>query len=376
LATQIDLKQINDNQPLQLSRETNGVGASQAYDKAKGGVLMTVANAGNYCICQSKQWATYFSGKSHLIEITASNFQNEQVGTVKRMGYFSSSTSAPYDTEFDGVWAEADGTTYRLRISKTGTEILNVAKTDWNLYDESGDDWFAPDKFTVLVIDFLYLGGTAVRFGFIRNGEITWVHKYIHAGVVASTFVASPNQPLRWEIRGGGGASSMDQICGQVSSEGGRGEVGVGTSFWQSDFQADTQGTSYMVQAWRLKEDYRNITIDITDISVLAETNDDFRWTVSINSTIAGDALTFVDIDNSALQQEVGNNTNTTSPANFGKVIASGFVQGGTSESSRIKTKITIGTDIDGTSDIAYLHVTPVSNGLDIYSSVTLDELL
>ena len=375
LFTQVDLKQINDNQPLQLDRETSGAGASQTYDITKGGSVMSVSDSGEYCICQSKQWATYFSGKSQFIEITFNGYENV-ADTSKLAGYFSTSTSAPYNTVYDGVWFEADGTDYRLKINKSGTEILNVAKSEWNQYYEDIDDWFDPSKFNVLVIQFLYLGGTAVKFGFIKNGAIEWVHTYIHAGVVESTFITSPNQPLRWEIRSTGGAASIDQICGQVSSEGSNGEVGVSTSFFQNDFQANTANSSYMVQAWRLKEDYRNISVYNTNVRIMAETNDDFRWTLSLNSTINGDALSFTDQDDSAIQTAIGNSTNTTPFANFGKIIDSGFASGNTSISSILEHKIRLGSLIDGTMDIMYLHISPTTNGLDAFTSITLKEYL
>lgn len=378
LFTQLDLKQINDDQPLLIDRETNGVGASQTYFKSKGGVQMSVSNAGNYCIAQSKQWATYFSGKSQFIEITFNNFQNEQPDNLKRAGYYSSSTLAPFTDNLDGCWLEADGTTYRLKIYKNGTEKLNVPISEWNEYDELNNDWFDPEKFNVLVIQFLYLGGTAVRFGFVNEGMIEWVHTYKHAGLVAETFIESPNQPLRWEIRGNGGAASMDQICGQVSSEGSIGEVGIPVVLESIDYQASAIGNAYLVKAWRLKPEYRNTWVKKIGLSLMPETNDDFIYRLVLNPVYSGAALVFNGVNNSAIEFADGQDATGTPNliTDQEAVIEVGHVKARTNGGTELDTKVNIGSKIDGEADIIALVVEPVQAGLDVYASVTLNQYL
>lgn len=369
LNTLLDIKQTNDNQPLLYDRVNIG-SATQVYSKSFGGVTMSVSGNGDAAIVQSKQWATYFSGKSQFMEITFSDFAN-QTNVTKRAGYFSSNTSSPYDSNKDGIWFEADGTDYRLRIQKNGTDILNVAQSSWNLDTAS---WFDASKFNVFVVQFLYLGGTAVKLGFINEGLITWVHQYSHAGLIANTFIESPNQPVRYEIRSTGGAGSFKQICAQVSSEGSRGEVGIPESLTVTNFSANSANTSYLVQAFRLKSAYRNITVELQKLDLLATTNDSFRYILSINPVYNG-SLTFNDVDDSAIQSATGGTANTVN-GDFGKFIDIGFVTKNSSATFSLDSKLNIGTKIDGTADVLALFVTPFSNGLKVYSSLTINQFL
>jgi len=246
-----------------------------------------------------------------------------------------------------------------------------VAQSSWNLDTAS---WFDGSKFNVFVVQFLYLGGTAVKLGFINEGLITWVHQYSHAGLIASTFVESPNQPIRYEIRSTGGSGSFYQICAQVSSEGSRGEVGIPEALTVANFSANSANTSYLVQAFRLKSEYRNVTVELKKLDLLATTNDSFRYILCINPVYNG-SLTFNDVDNSAIQSATGATSNTVN-GDFGKFIDIGFVSKNSSENFSIDSKLNIGTKIDGTSDIFALFVTPLSNGLNVYSSLIINQFI
>lgn len=368
LTTQLDVKQTNDNQPLLYDRLNIG-SATQTYSKDLGGSTMAVTTSGDAAICQTFQWATYFSGKSQLMEITFSGFQN-QANVTKRAGYFSANQLSPYDGRKDGIWFEADGTNYRIRIQKDGDEILNVVQSSWNIDTAS---WFDASKFNVLVIQFLYLGGTAVKVGFINEGLISWVHQYNHAGLVASTFVESPNQPIRYEIRSTGGAGSFDQICAQVSSEGSFGESGIPVNLIINNFQANSSASTYVALAWRLKQAYRNIQTDVNSISMLATTNDNFRWILCLNPTYDG-TITFTDFADSALQRGPGSSSNTVS--NAGYIIDQGFVTGKTDRNIQINSRLKLGSKIDQSSQTMALLVLPFTNGLDIYANVNINQYL
>jgi hypothetical protein len=65
-----------------------------------------VVDPGEYMIRRGKRVIPYFSGKSTLVEITFDNFGYES-GTKKEAGYFSSNTTAPYDSGIDGFKIES-----------------------------------------------------------------------------------------------------------------------------------------------------------------------------------------------------------------------------------------------------------------------------
>lgn len=361
----LDVKQIHDEQPLFIDRVGTG---TQVYN-GKEGTTMSVT-AGQYAIAQTFQRAPYFSGKSQIGEITFDNCEN-QANVTKRVGYFSSSIVAPYDSDKDGLWFEADGTDYRLRIQNEGTDILNVAQADWNIDTAL---WFDPSKFNVMIFQFLYLGGTAVKIGFFDEGMPKWVHQYNHAGLADGAFVKTPQQPVRYEIRSTGGAGSMTQICMQVSSEGSTSETGVTRVSESENFQANVAGTYYGVIGVRLKFAYRDVRVLLESLFLNARTNDDFFWYICINPLVAGAGAGWSGITNSAIEEFSGTTANTVS--DLGTVVSAGVFEGASSYPSGIDGAIKIGGAIDGTPDTAWLVIKPVSAGLDIDAVVTRKEFL
>jgi hypothetical protein len=365
--TLIDVKQINDNQPLFIDRENIG-GGTQSYVKAKGGVEMAVTTTADAAIAQTKQFAPYFSGKGHLSEFTFSNMQPED-NVVKRVGFFSTNTTTPFDSNRDGIYLESASGTSRIVIEKDGTEIASLDKTAWGGPLKNID----LEKFNVMIIQFLYLGGTAIRIGFFYQGGFMWAFVHDHAGNFASTFVLSPSQPLRYEIRSTGGAGRLDQVCMQASTEGSIDEIGVSRSFYNQDLQADSAGTVYAAQGLRLKSGYRNIRVDKQGIALLCETNDNAQWYLLLNPTIAG-TFTYNDVANSSLQYAQGATANTIS--DLGVVLDTGFIVASSAISKEFKNSLRIGTKIDGTQDTLVLAVEPLSINLDIWTSFTLNEFI
>ena len=367
ITSQLDIKQINDNQPLYYDREVIGTG-TQVYTKNLGGVTMSVGANLDAAICQSKMFANYFSGKSQFGEITFSGMTNE-TNVMKRAGYFSSNTTTPFNSNKDGLWFEADGTDFRFKIEKNGVEILDVVQDDWNLNTLST---FDGSKFNVLVFQFLYLGGTAIRLGFIEDGGITWCHQYTHAGLVASTFVESPNQPIRYEIRSTGGEGSFVQICAQVGSEGSVDDVGIHRHVENGAFSATSSGTEYAVFGIRLKTAYRNISLLLKDLSLLATTNDNYLWRLWLNPTVGG-TFAYVDIDDCALQFADGATANTIT-ADGTILIASGQGTAQSAIANNLESAIRLGSNIDGTVDTLVLSIIPLSNNMVIYSTLGVQE--
>jgi hypothetical protein len=241
--------------------------------------------SGQYIIRQSKFFTPYFSGKPQLIESTFINFINES-GVTKRAGYFSSSNVAPYVASLDGVWLESDGSTYRLMVSNLGTITHNIPWTSWDDYNSiSSYDW---SKFTVNEIDFLWLGGAALRLFLVVNGEFRLVHTIKnHAGYATSLIVASPNQPMRYEVRSSTGSGSMVAVCSQIASEGTSAEQGESIAVSTIDKVCNTVGVNYLLCAARKSSAYRNnhIRMDYFTSAVTGGTADSGIMFLCLNPT-------------------------------------------------------------------------------------------
>lgn len=166
----------------QLSRQGTG---TQVY--SNGVSLMSVA-AGQYAVCQSKQIHPYLTGKAQECEITFDNFTIE-TNVVKKCGLFTSTRTAPYNTGYDGFYFESNGDTgvYNLVIANANTGLeVKVPSANW---DNPNITQLSSGNFTVCKIDFLYLGGTQIRFWVYTDNGFELLHTYRHAGYISGTVV-------------------------------------------------------------------------------------------------------------------------------------------------------------------------------------------
>jgi len=267
LTTLFDGKTLGAENPLLW--DTQGTGTATYSEAAN---TLTVA-AGQYLVRQTRQYMPYFSGKPQVAEITFDGFAN-QPGVVKRFGYFSSSAVAPYDANFDGWYVEADGSTYRLVVMRGGVKMLDLPWTQWDAYsDISGYDW---NDFTVTFTDFLWLGGAVLRF-FLKNpdGGFTLAHTFDYAGSAQGTFMLSPNQPVRYEIRSTSGAGALKAICSQVATEGSISENGQSLGVYNDALlTANTVGTTYALLGVKKQTAYRDAPVHIDTIGAGISTSD------------------------------------------------------------------------------------------------------
>ena len=300
--------QDKDNLPLLIDRANAG-SASQTW--AAGVVAMAVtANVADYAIAQTCICHPYISSHPSVYTITFNNFET-QANVTKRVGAWRSSVAAPYTANYDGIYLESDGTTYNIVIAKNG--VLNtIAQVDWDdPLDGTGASGITYDwsKFTVLQIDFLYLGGTWVRFGLIIGGEIVYFHTYRHSGTATSTFCNSPYFYIRWELRSGGGAGGFGQICGAFSVLGGKETIGkeIGLDMGANTVTGATAGNEYLLLAVRLKSTQLNSYVAVQSLSALSLSKDPYLVRIRLNPTIGGGALTWVNAVDTPVEYAIGN---------------------------------------------------------------------
>lgn len=336
--------------------------------------------SGQYLVRQGKLFCQYSSGKSQFVEMTFDNFQIE-ANVTKRVGYFTSSAVVPYDASLDGFFLENDGTTFRIKCFRNGTETVNIAFVDWDGYNELINyNW---SNFTVIAFDFLWLGGAILRMfvkterGFVLAHTVNW------AGSATDTFILSPNKPIRYEIRSSTGTGSLRYICSQVSTEG---QLTADFGFNNSVNTGATNGnptvvalpgavTQYALLGIRKQTARRDVAVRLFNVNFQVPTaNDRIFWTVQKNPIIAG-TFTYNNLPNSAIQYASGAATNTITTT--GKIIASGFYTTGQAvdNTSFLNSYFSYLTNtINDTMESLVLVAYNISGAADVLASMSFKE--
>ena len=279
--------------------------------------------SGQYLVRQSNRFLPYFSGKPQEIELTFENFHNE-IGVVKRVGYYSSSSTSSYNTVLDGIWLENTGTEVNFVISHSGTETLRVAQSAFSENVLIGQNW---QKFNVILIEFLWLGGLVVKL-WVGDSQNTLVlaHKYSHIGQTG-VMIKSPNQPVRYEIRSSTGSGSFSAICSQVSVDGGTEESGESLAFFDKSgatvlVTTSTVGTIYAMLGLKKQIAYRDVAVKILNFGIVNSSTSDSGILMLVKDPVISTPLTYSNVGR--VQQGIPTDfTNTaTLTAGTGTIIA------------------------------------------------------
>lgn len=332
--------------------------------------------SGQWLVYQSRRFHPYFSGKPQKVELTFDNFQPE-ANVVKRVGYFSSSTSSPYSSTYDGFYLESSNGTISFVIQRAGTVVLNADITTWTQYESMGDysDPTHWSNFTVIEFNFLWLGGAYIELRIMTEFGFITVHSYIYAGTSQNTFIQSPNQPVRYEIRSTTGSGSFRYICNQVASAGSINESGfaksvnTGTAF----IPLGASGTTYPILGLRHQSSaYRSNPIKLRLATGIVSTqNNVIRWTLQINPTLSG-ALTWNNVPNSAAAYAV-NTAGAITVTASGIVSLSGFLSQGGQIHPEVFTNnflSWLSDSITGTPDSYIFCATPIGNNMSVGASI------
>lgn len=357
LTTLLDGKLTGETRNLIFNRTGSGV-----FSDETGSLNMSV-DAGEYCIWETKRPFTYLSGKSQFIEMTFDSFASE-ANVNKKCGYFSDQDHVvPFSSSLDGFWLENDGNTIRLCAENKGTETLNVAITDWYGYDNLAEyknisTW---DNFTVVFIDFLWLGGAVLRLWVKTSTGFVLGHIFHYSGTRKGTFIQFPSQKLRYEIRSNGGSGNFRYICSQIATEGSIAEAGIASSIDRgfTATSAPTAGTKYVLCGIRKRPNKGNASVLLDDITSVSTTNDFGLLTLEINPTLSS-PLVWNDVPNFSIQQTSGSQTVVSN----GNIIKSIYIEKDATLSSNVLSlnfQSYLGSSIDGTPDEYVLTVTPLS---------------
>lgn len=360
--TLFDSKQIFDNQPLFWDdQEVSGSGTGSVHSVPRASTTLSVsASTAGKRVRQTFMSFNYQPGKSQLILCTGIlDKAGGGAGITRGFGSFN---------DDNGIFLYDDEGTIKAvqRSNATGTPVdTEVAQSSWNIdpFDGSGPSGLTADwtKTQILVIDFEWLGVGRVRLGLNIDGQTRYMHEFRNANSLDVVYMSTPNLPIRYEIAndGTGVASSLENICTSVLTEGGMEELGfvrsIGTN--GSPITATSVGTTYAIGGLRLKTASIGAVVKLisTDIQVQTGAGQGY-FTLVLNPTVAG-TFTYGDIADSRLQVAGGASANTVTG---GTVLNQGF---GSSDSGGVRAPIItsryLGAAIDGTRDEVVLCWTP-----------------
>lgn len=352
---------------------------SQVHSPGMSQTAMSVSASGGYAISQTFQRMNYQPGKSQLIFETAYNFQPE-TNLVKRIGYFTTTTTAPYYSGVDGLWWESSNGVVSCNIRNNSNGVTETAtQANWNIDKMNGSgvstiniDW---SKNQIYVIQFQWLGVGRVVFAVDVEGKLYPVHYFDHANETSGVYISSPNKPIRYDIYSTGATSgTLYQVCASVQSEGGQtprfverlidnGVVPVAGPIKDLEWAVLGLRISPTTQ----NADGLNIGIETVEVAT-STTNAVGGWRLKVNPNVAG-SLTWLPLPStSGIEYCVGTASNLTTS---GVGIHGGYYTTNTSSSiGDLNTLSRIGVGISGNSQTLFLTNFNSVNNCNVYGNI------
>jgi len=373
VTTQFDAKQLHDNLPLFIDEETIGTGLATHSTTLAETELQTTA-ASDAVILQTKQRFNYQSGKSQLLFWTFNEFE-VQSNITKRIGYFSSNTTTPFNSTLDGFFLESDGTDIRFKVYRSGTLVDNVVRSSWtDPLDGTGASGVNHDfdNNTIMVCSFEWLGVGEIQLGIVKDGVII-PFLYIDHTDEQNVYMSSPNQPMRWEMRqSGAGTGSMKVICASANSEGSINQLGkiLSDNLGTTHVNANSTASKYALLGIRLQTARVDTLIDLINFSILATTNDNQLVEVWLNPTVTG-TFTYNNVTNSSVQIAKGAGATVSG----GTLLYSKYISAQDATPIELENALRLGMSIAGVVDEIVISTNPLTSNSDVLASMDWREL-
>lgn len=373
-----DFKQVvNTHNPLIWSEKTTGGGNSIYVQDVASQRLQVGTGASDGVVRQTKRYYRYSPGKSALVMFTGV-FRQGQNNTIKRMGYFDGSNGMFFQQTVNGMECV-------VRSSSSGSVVDDVVpQHNWNLDTMDGTGKIGVDgesdganpsgitldnkKGQIHVIDFSWLGFGKVRFGYLMNGEIHYVHQFRHANLFSRVYTQTPNLPMRFEIFNTNiapAAATMDQTCFAVLLEDGFGSDGIKRTADTGITGRSFDGNLTPILSIRLNAN--NLRATIVDLCTEILASAEFRWAALLNPTFTDSTPpSWVTPPNSVIEYDV---TREGAITNEGTLLCSGYAPNKAESTGRpvltLADDIGIYSDIDGVPDQFCIAAQKVSGGSD-----------
>lgn len=371
LTTQMDLKQLHDNLPLFYDSELVN-GATIVHDNTNSSSTISTTNSGDAAVFQTRQRGNYPSGKPAEVLQSFSKFDTV-AGQEIRIGYFSSSTTTPFNTGYDGYFLASIDGVVSFQVWRSGVLNVSVDQADWNdPLDGTGEstkviDW---SKVQLMRTTFLWLGVDSISLYLKIEGNLYKVHEMAFGNLDTEVFMTSPNQPIRCEVRQTGATPiEFMYVCAAFGIDGARNVLGItaGADDNGTHLNANNTNEWYYAIGVRLQAGKEDTLIDILGGSLLSVTNDNFLFRVLYNPTYSG-TVTYNDITNYSASIGLGATANTIT--DDGTILISGSGAQVTVSQFILDNAKRLGSGIDGTLDELVIAVKPLTSNLDIHRSI------
>jgi hypothetical protein len=330
-----------DKQPLLWNEKLTGT-ATIDHVPSESAVRMSVAASGDRAERRTRIYTRYQPGKSQLVYMTF-NFGDGNANVRKQVGYFD---------EANGIYLEEINGQYWVvrRSSVSGSPVeTRIAQADWNVDTFSG---LQPNKAQILIIDLEWLGVGRVRVGFVIDGEIKYVHEFLHANNIETVYMTTAQLPMSLVIETIGpfaGVNRLTAICGSIISEGGADDV-AGFPFGTRGTGLTTvDGTNVPLLSIRPKATFNSIVNRVQTIQRQVEVYNNSSLVlidVIYNGTLTGASWTSVDDDSTVEMDE-------SATAITGGTVVLSFMVGSTNQAkastaTNLVGRLPLSLDIDG----------------------------
>lgn len=325
---------------------------------------------------QSLKYHKYYPGKSNLVFISA-NIKSHATNVTKRLGLFDDNNG--YFFEFDGTNAKV---AIRSKISGSVVDTT-VNQSSWNLdtLNGSGTSGVTLDlsKQHIFCINYQWLGTGRVMFGLYIGNSIIWCHQFSHANSSTTIYSQTATLPIRVSIKNNTAtASTLELSCGTLISEGEESFQGrlLSVSNGSVVRNFSTTGTRIPILTIRKQTAYLDLGLLIIGYGFFFNSSDNFLVEIVKNGTITG--ATYNNVTNSYMQLDVA-----ATAISGGTTMISGYGTGNSSANTAIvnsilseTSNITIGTNLDGTSETLSLVATNLTASAKAYGYINYKELI
>lgn len=265
------------------------IGGTATYVPNRACIDMSVTTSnGSQVIRQSKRVFSYQPGKSLLVLATFVMSAPKE-NLRQRVGYFDDN---------NGIFFQVNNSTksfvIRTNTSGTPSDARTVNQADWNgdKLDGTGPSGITLDITTsqIFFTDLEWLGVGTVRVGFMINGDYIVCHTFQNANVLPNVYMQTACLPIRYEITSVNvteSASTMQQICSTVISEGGYSEIG--RPYVARNQTKTNIGTSFTpIVSIRLDVNYPGAIVIPNGIGFFPEDNGNYTIALIKNANLTG----------------------------------------------------------------------------------------
>lgn len=273
------------------------------YNANSSTFLMSVTGSGDAVYRETVKTFIYQPGKSLLVLNTFCG-NTPTAGIIQRIGYFN---------DENGIYFEVNGTTKNMVIRSSSTGSLTyetIPQSSWNgdrldgstgVNNPSGIT-LNVDRAQIFWMDVEWLGVGSVRTGFVINGQFIVCHTFNHANEIGNvtTYMGTPNLPVRYELISTGPAATLRQICSTVISEGGyqlSGEAKSAGQTFAEQVSLPNDDSYVPVFSIRLKSSMPDAIVIPTTWSLSVSSNDLYAWKVIRRAVTSGGSWTSAGAD-------------------------------------------------------------------------------